>query len=425
MQSAPRSLHALIDQMRGVTTAFGLKEVPSIFDRFDEITGGGIQLHWDIRERARAPSCNGKYASLSGCKKAILCMTHKKGYEGPKTELHRETNGVLIEFPTWRVLSIMPPITETTFKEDRLRDDFSKYTVYPLLDGTTVNLYYAGEWIICTPNAIDARHHTWLGDSTYEAALNQLLNSHPEFSYDRLSKTRCYTLLFKHPDFHPCAFEPPRIHFIQSCNVGAPSLGVTRNDDIGLPKHESVNVTFDEVMKCTRAAITRPKSSESVRYGYVLRAPPKSGLCDLTIEAPLMKYIRYVIYDMPHQQSREIQLHDPDQRVYYFVLRAQMVPAYREHFLSVFPQYGELFNWCDVMFETIANKLIAMHANGGRCDQTAESVAASTLMNILKGENININSSHAKSIIDDFIRDPNRLNVMHACLCIIRTAQRS
>jgi hypothetical protein len=171
----------------------------------------------------------------------------------------------------------------------------------------------------------------------------------------------------------------------------------------------------------------RDKHLENVCYGFVLRQKPGTGsnACDYIIETNLMKFIRKVVYDFPHGKDA-ITFSQPEHRVHYFTLRAILVPEFRVHFLSVFPQYEKWYTWCDNMLNNITNKVISAHigSKNERTTPTIEEVTARQFMEKIRSEKININSAHTESIIGDFVRDPRNTELLYMCIASVRDAQK-
>lgn len=428
MESSPQSLSELLRLMRSLTSIAGANRAHEVMEQFESVTGGGIQLHYNIIEKSQdaRKATRGKYANFAGCKKALLTLTYKKDFEGTRNRLQREANGAIVQFPEWKLLSIMPAIADQQPPEKELKSSLSDYNIFPLNDGTVVTYYhYNDKWVPSTSNAIDASNHTWLGASTYAMVLKELLGTHKNFSFAKLQKNRCYTFVFKHPDFHPFMAESPRISLVQS--VGD-KMDISYTEDIGVPLCKMMSITYEKMRTSADNALetfVRSRSVDDINYGYILRSktPEKRDYC---IESTLMKYIRKTIYDLPPANTMQGSLSGPNQRIFYIVLRAIMVPDFHTYFLKVFPQFEDLWLWCDELLNNLANKVIVMHAGSNRdgASPTIEESTARILTEKLRHENININSSHAKSIITDFVRDTGNLSTLHMCILKVYEQQK-
>lgn len=430
MESTPQTLRELLLCMRQVTSAIGLSQVPKIFDHFEKVTGSGIQLHYDIRETngKNQKPIPGKYESLTGCTKAVLVLTHKKDYEGTRTRIQRETNGAVVLFPEWKLLSLMPSIPATQPSEKELKTGLSKYEIYPLLDGTIVTYYhYNGEWIPSTANSANCNNLTWIGECDYAHALAELFAAHPEFKFGRMKKDRCYTFVFKHSDFHPFSAESPRITFIQSRSL-TNLADISRTEDIGVPICAPVNITGEQMISKNAAALSlyeKTRNVANICYGYILRAKNPDIACDYIVESTLMTYIRKVAYDLPLVSSSPLTLNRPIHRVHYYILRAILVHDFNVHFLNIFPQYEKMWDWCENLLVRLTKKVIAMHAGGPRegVTPTVEESTARMLMEKIRPENVNINSAQTMGIISDLVRDHRNLDIIHACIVSVHEAQ--
>lgn len=431
MQSPPQTLRELLQCMRQTTTTIGIDQAPKIFEKFDGVTGGGIQMHYDIRETNKNhKTIPGKYEGLSGCTKAILVLTHKKNYEGQRTRLQRETNGAIVLFPEWKLLSLMPSIPATQPTEKELKTNLSKYDIYPLFDGTLVTYYhYDGKWIPSTANSANCNDITWIGECDYAHALGELFAAHPEFKFNRMKKDRCYTFVFKHADFHPFLAESPRITLIQSRSL-TNLADISRTEDIGVPICSPVTVTYEQMMSRCASSLSlyeKTRSAADICYGYLLRAKNADQDHDYIVESTLMTYIRKVAYDLPLVSSSPMTLNRPVHRVHYYILRAILIHDFNIHFLTIFPQYGKVWDWCENLLVRLTKKVIAMHAGGPRegITPTVEESTARMLMEKIRPENVNINSAQTMGIISDLVRDHRNLDIIHACIVSVHEAQAS
>lgn len=72
-----------------------------------------------------------------------------------------------------------------------------------MLDCTIVNLYYMdGQWYMGTKNSWNIRRLHDFVSTTYGEFFEECLAMYPDFSYDKLDKSRMYTVLFSNPKCH-------------------------------------------------------------------------------------------------------------------------------------------------------------------------------------------------------------------------------
>jgi len=149
--------------------------------------------------------------------------------------LVRQCNGVIIvveELETGlnsKIITLSSNEFNPKFNQTKLADHISigEYKIYEIQDGTTINLYYdenyissetltkldsnqlktfytykKGDWIYSTKNSFDVKKMIWRGFE-YGQVINDVLKEYPEFTLEKLSKDKSYSLGFKHPAFHP------------------------------------------------------------------------------------------------------------------------------------------------------------------------------------------------------------------------------
>lgn len=90
-----------------------------------------------------------------------------------------------------------------------------KYDIYPIKDGTVLNLYYDnahareennevryGRWYYGSRNAFNVEGISWRGHQ-YRTVLDQLIECYPGFDLKKLDTKCTYTIGIRHPAFHP------------------------------------------------------------------------------------------------------------------------------------------------------------------------------------------------------------------------------
>lgn len=241
---------------------------------FHDVTNNAFNINYNIVKPApNAGETRGKYTQLNGCLDARLIISQRREYQGTRTRFNRVMAGVVIKLPEWKILSIMPEFPQAEVDLKYIRENYGDYMVFPCRDGTTATLYYDnGAWRVSTYNGIDVSDHTWLGKSTYIEAIRELCAAHAAFDWDKLQKTRAYTILFHHPDFHPFSAEKPNIELVQSVDLTNLGKGISLTDNIGIPNLPSCDITIEQILEKRDSSITDfRKDNENRCYGYVLR----------------------------------------------------------------------------------------------------------------------------------------------------------
>lgn len=461
------TLPDLVGYLRRDLVGFGPRET---LERLQEALGPNIVVKYELTRDASASadikkSPAGKYSHADGCALSrVLLSTHKKTQT--RSELFRRLNGLVLQYPDWKVLSISSPILSYDFGAEGAFKNIDKYDVYPIIDGTVVTLYWYGEsWRLSSSNGYDVTDMRWLGAKTYMEALLELTAHYPTFSLDRLVRTCCYTVGFRHNDFHPMQYDGPKLWFIQSCNtlllnslsvanidmsklrgqsaasVDAilnaasvrPVFTVNVNDDIGLPIQAPIQ--FPDGMTSEKKAemlyrhnenalieFTKSLSGDFVvspHYGYFLR-PRDDNLCDIMYESKLLALIKRALYNFPKKRMPGESELTPDNRLEYAKLRAYLSNVIKYPFITLFPQYSQDYVRYDTLFNRIADRIVQIirrptdrKNNDPRIEILAQKFAAH-----IKDKQISVLSEDGHSIILDFLRDKRYLELYFTILVV-------
>ncbi len=373
--------------------------------------------------------------------------------------LSNQCNGVILSYPTWDILALPPhkfnPRKNLLSKDVKLSD----YKVYEIKDGTCCTLYWhdlTSQWTLGSTNGFDVGEYRWMGLTTYWEALCEVLKLYPEFSFDNLSKSKSYTIGFRHHSFHPLVADPQSAWFVQSYDRCTQDIDT--NENVGIPVQSAVDVSTETMLEKNAAAMSNYLTSVRdgkpvVHYGYFLRADllrvdlePEIILSDIMIESELLKQIRLMIYNLPKGKFGTVLT--CQNRMEYTVLRAYLSCFTKFTFINLFPQFTQQYCVYDEFFKKLTAKVIGIMRTkrpGGkvinstsklsiaqRCDvksdiankadQTAElkitKLANCLVSHIESYEHINAMDSQGINIITDFITDKNYLDLYHACLLI-------
>lgn len=421
----PTTVNELVQRMRKYVESYGTKNIQDMISYLNNLTEGGIRMHYDIIGKNRAQNST---HPLSGCANARLVLTYNKNHQGEKLPIHYAANGVIVKFPEWNVLSVMPNMTETQYNKEKLAKTRDQYDVYPLLDGTTVALYYDDGWKLSSCNSHNVSDYTFIGEKTFRDAIDDLVKQYTDFSFEKLDKKICYVLRFKHPHFHPFSGDSPYISLIHTVSFKNGLIDKIDNSvNIGLPCVTAVDVSGEDLFKDNDDAVNEFKKTHNVKYGFLLRARggSKTYLPDVIIETKLMTYIRKTIYDIPN--SKTIAIQNPTQRVDYITLRAYMIQDFNKYFTVVFPIYASRFQQLKDMFERMCDTVIHCHRDNRRGNSTDPMILVSrVLYNQLSQVNLNINSQACRSIIFDHITNINNIELIYnGYLCEMRNRSKT
>jgi hypothetical protein len=133
----------------------------------------------------------------------------------------------------------------------------AQYNVHQLMDGTLINLYHhAGTWRLGSARASDLTDLAYSTTATFGQLFDEVLGAYPDFGYERLDKTRTYTIGFSHPAMHSTTTE---------------MRAWTYYDEIGIPKPEMTPLERPARLQAlVKQCRTTPYTHESNLLGYVL-----------------------------------------------------------------------------------------------------------------------------------------------------------
>jgi hypothetical protein len=366
----------------------------------------------------------------------IVLSNDKRGgsSHGRMPTLFYECNGVVLDARTWRVLAIPPCAFNSHPRasdvDPLLADDL--FDVIRVDDGTVVTLYHwmhptnGGTWALASSNGYDVSSLHWIGPLTYaEVFFDLAQRAYPKFgaatgmtllrgatgettlNFASLATDRCYTIGFRHHNFHPLLADPERMWQIQCTDLSGP-IPVTLYTD-GLPvipaqfvyappdlcrlaslaaealgKSGTISSGKDDarprplsvaglaalgtkalakaklyVAGCWLNGRLEAETGESlpveIDYGFILRSKDRkltNGFSDFLIETPLLCRVRKIAYERaPRALRNEI---TADDRFEYNALRAFLTSTERADFADLYPQWQPKFR----AYESFVNSVL-------------------------------------------------------------------
>jgi hypothetical protein len=383
---------------------------------------------------------------------------------GRKIPLFYECNGLILDAHTWKPL-VVPPFAfnyrfSTKLVEEYLNDSY--YDIIKIDDGTIVTIYHwnhpinGSTWSMSSSNGYDVSTLYWSGNLTYSEVFFDLVTRlYPEFvdksgitiedkqlKFTGLDPNYCYTVGFRHHNFHPLKTDPERIWQIQVVDMrtsppmvrfcGANAADITTAPVVelpGIPNQTLVPIQeiypklivedrlkFDKFKSIFTNAINDISASPPVfNYGYILRSRKVNitkDNSDLLIESPLLSLIRKTTYEKAPRQIRG-KLTSGD-RLEYNAIRAFLTIGGRDNFLSLYPEWREKFNIYDEFIKDIKTQMIRAMRNHALAPITKESpmntitgrFARVLLDQIIAEESIKAFHKDTESIIADYIVNP-------------------
>ena len=421
--------------------------------------------------------------------------------------LYAECNGAVINARTWTHL-VVPPrafISRPSVKEVNSAlavhdcDDIIRtghYDIIQVSDGTIVTLYCWTHpvkgpiWCLASSNGYDVSHLKWMGDKTYAEIVYELLVDHPGFqievglelrrnflgrndvrlNFKHLDKDHCYTIGFRHSNFHPMGADPSAIWNIQVADLvtGIPKYSTSTDKvTIGLPiiprqaiySREDIirlagirqgvgfgksGLRMEDLNNISRTALKDakdiiegvtptippltqlfpPDRSTGVHispfnYGFILRSrnPEATGVySDILCESPLLRRVRQLVYQRHSRQMRE-ELNESS-RMEYNALKAYLTVTDRDDFLALFPEFKPRFDIYEQFVNNVIRLVIQMQRQNSMVPSTRSSedsqphtqtktVARAILTHILCHEkDFNSFNRNTRSVVHDFVVRP-------------------
>jgi hypothetical protein len=412
----------------------------------------------------------------------VLCVDKaaQRG-AGRASQIHYECNGVVLDARTWRILS-MPPGAFNHSPTAKTVDAYLARGLYDVIradDGTVVTLYGwtdpRGEtaWAMSTSGAYDVSTLRWLGEKTYAEIFCDLVERlYPAFkdaagmsltetgtlAFSKLDAGRCYTVGFRHWDFHPLRADPERMWQIQACESGMhfvpprmpgalpvipgqtvesaealaakqipATLAGLRDDGrdalAAAANYISVNPAGVPATSPTHGYILKPPSI--LNYGFILRSrdPNVTGIhSDILVETPLLARIRKLAYERAPRADRDALA--PSEGFAYNAWRALLTPGQRETFLSLYPEWKERFtvysdflsNVVEAIIHAIRLRAMAPATREPALKTATGRVAAALLEHISRCESVSAFHKDLESVVRDYVADPQyALLFMRAC----------
>jgi hypothetical protein len=379
--------------------------------------------------------------------------------------LQYECNGVVLDPRTWRVLAMPPgafnlrPVAKTvnTFLAAGL------YDIIRVDDGTVVTLYqwrhptHGPTWAMASSNGYDVSPLCWIGDLTYAEVFRDLARrAYPDFcaasglnlrhyddgedclEFDKLDPTRCYTVGFRHHNFHPMLADPERMWLIQVTDVsgnfprvvpaempGIPNQAIIHQDTLASGvaiKLENLRAIGADSIATAAAYIAGHNDAAAgsplpaaIHYGFILRSrtPAATGVhSDLLVETPLLACIRKRVYERAPSTVRDA-LTAAD-RLEYNALRSFLTANERQDFIALYPSWQPKFHAYNEFVNNVIKQIV--HAlrqrsmgQSSRAPQVrspTSKVAGALLEHICAHEKIAAFHKDTERIVRDYVVNP-------------------
>lgn len=257
----------------------------------------------------------------------------------------------------YKIISAPPAPPTNQYKISHLQKNFSDCTILKAHDGTTISLYYYNnKWVMSTHRGFEVNNYIWQGTQQYQTIVDEALSQYPQFKYSNLNKKKCYTIGFKHSEYHPFA-EGREIKdkylqawFIRSVDLVKLNAGndsyISYTDNIGIPYQKEVKARdVKDITQIAFNAYQEYVTNGVVNYGYLIRIGTRQHL----IESSLLERIRHIFYS-----NKFNNLDKSFDKRKYIIVHSFLCAGTHDVFKSLFPQYNKDF----VMLEKIIDELV-------------------------------------------------------------------
>jgi hypothetical protein len=321
---------------------------------------------------------------------------------GRGVPLYYECNGLVIDARTWRALAV-PPCAFNLRPNAKAVDAALADNLYDVIhadDGTVVTLYSWNHptdgdvWALASSNGYDVSSLYWIGNRTYAEVVFDLIERHypalkatagaslekradgiTRLVFAGLRRDLCYTLGFRHHNFHPLFADPERVWQIQHTELAEVTPHVVQRG--GLPGIPDQTTRTEELKTAlgsspiTLAGLRElgadsyeaalkiigggDSASFTLNYGYILRSryPERTREnSDILVESPLLARIRRLAYERAPRAIRDKLT--ADERLEHNALRAYLTASERLVFLALFPHWEPKFR----AYEEFVNNVV-------------------------------------------------------------------
>lgn len=311
----------------------------------------------------------------------VIFMSNKNNSDF-SNPIVQECNGLIMELYKNKYKALVIPILKfySGYRKNEVNYLYNEgmYSMYKVIDGTTINLYYYNNsWRISTANGYDVTNLKFVNNKTYLDVLTELSVKYIDFSFDNLNEDKCYTVIMTYIDYHVFSGNTNCITFVQSVDLNEfnnnKKMVISYDEDIGFPIQEEVPL-FDKitnVYNITYNAYNDYIKDGTINFGYILRSknPTRTrGNNHILLESSLMSSIRKLIYN--HNIYNDLTKSDflKQLNISYDKMNINVLQAYLNintlvKFNKLFPQYNNEIKRINVVIKYIIPKYILLNQN--------------------------------------------------------------
>ena len=258
-------------------------------------------------------------------------------------------------------------------------------------------------WCLASANGYDVSSLKCGGDETYAVVLSELMAKSQTFfaatglslrrglycvddvrlDFQTLDRGRCYTIGYRHPNFHPMAADPLGVWNIQSVDLesgvgtaaglpGIPRQAAYNREDlvrlVGSQKVRRRGIRVEDLELISRRAFGDAKAAiagkpvprllasregvfkTSFNYGFILRSRKPEVCSDVLYASPLLHRVGQLIYSRRSPQQVQSAWYQCNS------LSAFICPSDRSDFLELFPEFVPCFAMYDRFVNNVVDK---------------------------------------------------------------------
>ncbi len=321
---------------------------------------------------------------------------------------HAVVDGYIFDFLTGNLLAHpMPALNKNKLSRSRINElnDDQNVKIYPVFDGTILNLYYYGDKLqMGTSHGIDVSNHTLFTTSTYYDAFIHAVKK-TGFDLSKLDKSKSHTVLFRSELFHPLVRIDSQnmVELIASFDLKTYEMEMIQKPlkkslKEALKTHDIENESFDK------------KPNNMAQYfGFIIRATEH-----ILVESNLSRTLRQIYYNLP----KHITFKNSFERQLYVLLRAVFNRVYLDKFELLFPQHSKEIAVYSSLMDKVVKTIVLNNRSikeQKKKDSSKEETLVCDLVELLLVENIRRQTTcgtNTISITRDMVMDIRNLDIV-------------
>jgi hypothetical protein len=377
------------------------------------------------------------FQATPGGRLLVRCRKRRNLAPHLKSTLFYECNGLVLDTNTWKALAIPPRYFNINFKP-KIVDSFLAKNLYDLIrvdDGTVVTLYAAPSeptlWALASSNGYDVSSLLWMGPMTFAEVFYDLVERlYPQFitetnmrliraerttqlSFATLDPAWCYTVGFRHHNFHPLKKDPECMWQIQCATMDGQISYEARLPII--PKQTIIDSAGPTTIRNLQEMGKNALNEYVPHYGFILRSRDPQQTKEhsvVLLESPLLINMRKIVYEhAPRDVQKDL---SPMDRLEYNAMRAFLNQENRSKFLALFPEWTPKFRMYESFISNIVSQMVlilqqkklAPLARVTATETTTVQIAKALLKHIAKNEELPAFAENIDSIVRDWIVIP-------------------